>query len=525
VATSRNFKNISATTTPKKMAAKYDNMITAIINMLNKQGPIYSTWIRFQIGETEPITFDSTSDNKKENMIAGLTFNKKGAGTVNDFELVIKYDPFDYGQNTQDKVELLDELIAHAMRVDMNDSNKRLRGFIQYGYNVPDDTTLVSPKYEFFLTNAESEIDWSTGISEYTFEGTTMLAIDADFSTSIPEFKGEGEEKGINLIDIVESVLWSYYGISSNQPSHLVGNLTHHANDYNYKIEVDDDIRKDAPEITTSAVSSQSPWIYCRDLLESHMSKSDEDKQKYKEDMPYREVPHYLMYVTDEADNKTIHITYICPADSSANNVKINHVFEWGKEGIPDIVVKWNPQVDLRLYLIQKAANKRASEIKKAAGDNASEEFLNAVKNNYLRNADVYEMYDAVLTTIGIPADVPLCAEFTIKPRILESDSRTAGIYMLQGCTDRIASNGTFVSEIKLLRIRDIGAAPVSNAKAQEKSTGKDTIDLTTETNKTNDTNESNVISQSSISISKVEWDKEPASSRPSSYIPGMSLG
>lgn len=500
----RNFKNISAITTPKKMASRYDNMIDSVINMLSKEGPIYSTWIRFQIGKTDPLTFDSSSTTKKENIIAGLTFNKKGAGTVNDFELTIKYDPFDYGQNASDKIELLDELIASAMRADMDDSDKRLRGYIQYGYNVPDDTTLVSPKYEFFLTNAESEMDWSTGISEYRFEGTTMLAMDADFSTSIPEFKKNNSSSssgnGVNLIDIVESVLWSYYGIESATPKNLVGDLKWHKNNYKYKIEVDEDLRKNAPEITTSAVSSQSPWIYCRDLLESHMSVSDDAKQKYKEEMTYKEVPHYTMYVTDEADNKTIHITYICPADSSADNVKINHVFEWGKEGVPDIVVKWNPQVDLRLYLIQKAANQRASEIKKEAGDNASDEFLEAVKNNYYRNAEVYEMYDAVLTTIGIPADIPLCAEFTIKPRILESDSRTAGIYMLQGCTDRISSNGLFISEIKLLRIRDIGAAPVSNKKAESKTTDKDTVDLTSETDKTNNTQEATVISQSPTS-------------------------
>lgn len=485
---SRNFKNISATTTPKKLATKYDNMINSVIDMLNKQGPIYSTWIRFQVGETKPLVFDNTSNNKKENMIAGLTFNKKGAGTVNDFELIIKYDPFDYGQTTQDKVETLDEWVAMAMRKDIDKENKRLRGYIQYGYNVPDDTTLVSPKYEFLLTNVESEVDWSTGICEYTFEGTTLLASDADFSTSIPEFKNK------NLIDIVEVVLWNFYGIKNNKPSCLINDddfatgMTAYNEDniLQYKIEIDEDLRKDAPEVSTSAVSSQSPWLFCKDLLESHMSKSDDALKKYKEGQLYSEVPHYIMYVTDEAGNRTIHISYVSPSDSSANNVKIKHVFEWGREGVSDIVLKWNPKVNLMLYLIQRAANARAAEIKQEAGEGASDEFLEAVNNNYLRNSEAYEMYDAVLTTIGIPADVPLCAEFTIRPRILEAESRTSGVYMLQGCTDRIASNGTFTSEIKLLRIRDIGAAPVSKEKADEKTTTKDTVDFASETTKTN---------------------------------------
>lgn len=77
-------------------------------------------------------------------MIAGLTFNKKEAGVVKDFELVIRYD---HGQSTTDKIELLDELIAAAMTYDMDNDMDRMRGYIQYGYNYPTDNTLISPKY------------------------------------------------------------------------------------------------------------------------------------------------------------------------------------------------------------------------------------------------------------------------------------------------------------------------------------------------------------------------------------------
>jgi len=326
VAISRNFRNVSATTTPAKLATSFDNMIDAVLNMLKKEGPIYSTWIRFQIGESNPLTFDTSSTSKKENLIAGLTFHKKGAGVVNDFELIIRYDPFDHGQNTEDKIELLDELIASAIGYDFDDDLKRLRGYIQYGYNVPDDVTLVSPKYEFILTNAESEVDWSTGLSEYKFEGTTELATDAEYTTSIPEFKDQ------NLLDIVEQVLQANYGINPEGKEKLVNGLKYRHNNMNYKIEIDDDLRKGAPTVSVAAVASQSPWIYCQNLLQSHMSVSDDALQYYKEsDLSYL-APHYYMYVTDEADNKTIHISYIAPKDSGASNIALKHVFEWGKQ-------------------------------------------------------------------------------------------------------------------------------------------------------------------------------------------------
>lgn len=41
------------------MAAKYTRMLNAISDMIAKEGPIYSTWIRIQIRKTNPITSDN----------------------------------------------------------------------------------------------------------------------------------------------------------------------------------------------------------------------------------------------------------------------------------------------------------------------------------------------------------------------------------------------------------------------------------------------------------------------------------
>lgn len=480
MATSRNFKNLSATTTPSKMAAKYTNMLNAVSNMLSKEGPIYSTWIRFQIGKSNPIIFDSTSNNKKENMIAGLTFNKKGAGVVNDFELTIKYDPFDYGQNTTDKIELLDELIATAMSYDMEFDMDRMRGYLQYGYNNPSDDTLISPKYQFILTNAESSVDWSTGIAEYTFEGTTDLATDANFVTAIPKFEKQ------NLIDVVTTVLWAFYGKKENEPTHKAPGLDFHENQWGYQIEVDDGLKNDAPTLDIDAVSKQSPWLYVRNLLDTKMSKSDSELEVYQDDkVTQAQRPRYTMFITDEAGSPTIHLGYVNPKEQG-KNVTIDYDFTWGLQSQKNIVVKWSPEIDLRLYLLQQAVKNRNDSLLKNGQITRSDQFMELMNSTYLENADVYEMYDATLSLIGIPADIPLCAEVVIKPRLLETVSRTAGIYMIQGGTDRIATNGTFISELKLLRIRGISDPPISRKKVELKTTGKDTSSVTSATSKTN---------------------------------------
>ena len=67
-----------------------------------------------------------------------------------------------------------------------------------------------------------------------------------------------------------------------------------------------------------------------------------------------------------------------------------------------------------------------------------------------------FEMYSATITLIGIPADPPLCAEIRVIPRILESVSRTAGVYMIASCTDNISTRGVYTTQLKLNRIRSI---------------------------------------------------------------------
>ena len=494
MATSRNFKNISATTTPAKMAAKYTNMLNAVSNMITKEGPIYSTWIRFQIGKNNPITFDSTSNNKKENMIAGLTFNKKGAGVVNNFELIIRYDPFDYGQNTTDKIELLDELIAEAMSYDIHNDIDRLRGYIQYGYNNPNDNTLVSPKYQFILTNAKSSVDWSTGIAEYTFEGTTDLAADANFVTAIPKFENK------YLIDIVTTVLWAFYGKQDEKPVHLADGVTFHENQWKYKIEVDDDLRLKSPKITVNAVSKQSPWLYVQNLLDTYMSEEDSNVKEYQSDkITQDQKPRYAMFITDEAGAQAIHITYVSPKEQD-KNVKIDYQFTWGLKSQKNLVLKWNPETDLRLYLLQQSIKKRNDVLLKRNPSEA-EEFMKLMNSSYLENVDVFEMYDATLTLIGIPADIPLAAEVTVMPRILESVSRTAGIYMIQGGVDRIATNGSFSSELKLLRIRGINEPPITKTQIKSKTTSKDTSSVSSSSNANTTQEDVNKVAETPVKV------------------------
>lgn len=62
------------------------------------------------------------------------------------------------------------------------------------------------------------------------------------------------------------------------------------------------------------------------------------------------------------------------------------------------------------------------------------------------------EFYNSTITLVGIPSDIPLNIMLKIKPKILESVSRTQGTYYVTGATDSINTNGLFTTTIDLFR-------------------------------------------------------------------------
>lgn len=66
------------------------------------------------------------------------------------------------------------------------------------------------------------------------------------------------------------------------------------------------------------------------------------------------------------------------------------------------------------------------------------------------------ELYDAEITLVGIPADAPIEAHIKIIPRILESVSRTAGVYIVKGSEDHITNGGVYTTKLKLFRKDDV---------------------------------------------------------------------
>ena len=450
------------------LLTRFNRVLNNVKSLINSSGPIYSVWIRFQLGKLEPIYFDSTSTEKEKNLIASLHMNKGSDGVANDFTLTVQYDPFNYGQETKGQLEKLDEYIAKAMQPDWNASTDEFRGYIQYGYNSPNnqDMILATPKYEFLLTNAKSDVKFDSGLGTYTFEGTSYIAADCDFQTNFSAIP----EPGWNPLDIVLWILYYYYGDSTNKPISIKATAETSKTALGYAIDCPADLYADMDSslnITVPAQYNMSPWQYCLKILqENPLTASEKADPKYANlaDLTPDERPRYYMWISDVNGVNTIHISHSRPADSTANTLKIDTIFTWAlhDDNTSNIVTGWHPEADLRQYLINKLSYERAKERIEKSGKSVEaikndDETAQQYKDDLERTkTGILEMYNASLELVGIPSDPPITAEVRIIPRVLESVSRTKGVYIIQGCEDDISTNGVYKTTLNLFRIRDL---------------------------------------------------------------------
>lgn len=534
----KNIKNVLSTTDAEIIKQRFQNSLNAVNNLFQNKPSVYATWIRFQIGVSDPIIFDSTSTSMSENLISTLTYKQNGTGTANTFSIIIQYDPFKTGQDPTGTLEQLDYLVAQALEVDYDSDLDRFRGYFQFGYSGTDsDTNLISPLMEFYLTSANSSTSFSTGITTYTFEGTSYAGIYCDVTANI------GQMNNWRLVDIITWHLYLYFGNIEYQPHGYDGQTPPKSYAAGYAIDIPDEYYEDGntvviPEV--GAKSNVSVWQFCMDLLQQYpLTQSEIDSGNYDnfESMDTRKRPRNVMYITDEGNKKTIHVRHIVPMETEESDM-INYTFTWGDQKT-NIIKEWTPQVDLTTYLIRKCeleAKKKTIEesmseelqqldqdrgsfkdkvifgvgVSDPTGSNSSqrliyqsaedqynkkrEEIINKWYDEMLDlTQEPQELYNASITLQGIPVDAPLAVGIKVVPKVLESTSRTAGYYYITTCETKISSKGLFTTTLGLFRMRGLNEQTFTSSKilAAKKESEKSQY--------TNSSNSSNAITSTTV--------------------------
>lgn len=451
------------------IADRFNNTLESLNNILSvsngKNGtPIYSVWIKFQLGEDNPILFDSQSDIYERNLIANLNMSKGQNGYANTFTLDIYYDAFKNGQETnQSTAEVLDEWVATAMSYDYNsDTSDFLKGYLQYGYNQLDDTDrqLYTPVYEFYLTDASSETNYISGITHYTFQGTSMISSDINFLANIEK------QENKRPLNVVKDVLTEYYS------------------PLDYEIDISEELLNEQQTDNIEPIDAVTinPLNYCKDILDKYnLNQAEIDSGEYTpeklQNMRYGQIPQYSLFITENNGQKVIHINHTSKS-TLGTIISVNYVFDWSNTN-NNIVISWKPEADLKFYLIQMGNHKRgnrdlnywtqieASNTKNIQDTNfigpvMSPMFVNEqIELAKQKSADakdnlIKEYYDATLECVGIPTDAPIGGIIRIKPVLFQSVSRTAGIYFIKGAEDTINTNGIFKTTLTLFRINDL---------------------------------------------------------------------
>lgn len=525
---SRSFTGSSATMNQVTMAANFENTLKRVNNMIKKDSA-YSVWIRMVIGKgSNQIVFDSSSTNKEENIVMSLDYEKSGVGSANQFTFKVAFDLFNYGQQTKGAVEQLDELLYNAMNISGLGSNisesNILNCKFQYGYNILGDTQIVSPLYEGMITDIVPSVDYTNGKTYYTISGSSFVINTStgqgyNFSAIGNVETGEG---GWNGMDLILWILWYYHGNNSTVDmiwdKGYKNNLENHSTDWygdlvdKFNIDIPEDLRNSASNVCMEAVSGVTAIDYCKMVLDKVKNTADPRYNAEKGDYNLKDgenPPKYILYMTDSGGSgrATIHIAYIgTPSDYTAAGVKtINFPFEWFNR-TNNIVLKWNPEVNLISYLIARGQAKNKSIIE-GLRDKAQQNVENAqdtikntvipkpiygpVQNPEATNASFaekfkktmetlssaakmlasnqaliedydtqlsglqdenIEYYNSEITLVGIPSDIPLNVLLKIKPKILESVSRTQGTYYITGSSDSISTSGLFTTTIKIFR-------------------------------------------------------------------------
>lgn len=536
-------KNSFSTADSGQLAQRFETMMNNVMQMIEKEGPIYHTWIAFQVGGfDDPVLFNTDTTDPNQNCIASLSIDKNGAGVANSFTLNIIFDLFKYGQNSDIKgsINKLDDFLAQAMSYNIEKGETGLLGYIQYGYvSTSTDLDLSSPFYSYYITDATSDIDTASGIAQYTFKGVTTLSADCNINVNISSYPADWK-----LLDVVEWTIFYNYGDNEHKPAHTTGDCAD--NDYKYRIDIPEDLYNANKELTVGYVNNgkpldstkQNPIQYVQELLGKFpLTKEEMDSGIWDdwEKLNYNQRPRYDWYITDHDGLKTWHLTHYCPGDSNGTdnditmksntknddlNYELGMDITWGLQQ-KNIVLNWKPEIDLKSYLLRKATYLRAKRDFEAGGidnlqalqdNDAYDDIKNAINDGVFRQEEsiIQEYYNAEITFVGIPAEPPIDLRMRIIPRILETYSRTQGTYLVKSSSDTITNTGLYTTTCKLMRIDDKdGTYAALQKQIQEQEKQKQNVSSNNNSNKIPTT------SATSQNIPKVESDTNKGFTRP----------
>ena len=492
-----------------KNRKSFEDCFKALNKNLDKYGN-YVPWLLFKIrnqysetdirdalvidtyNSTATITLPNGETQKLSHiMLLNFEYNKSGAGTANTFSITFAFNPAEKQDNAGKLIDpqIIDRALVTSAILDIDkttDSEKtnvinaiaKHQVYMRMGYACESEdistSKLTSPEYFGQALGGSSEL--RDGLIIYTITGYSNITYLMNLRATIPErgTKSSGETVGgWKVSDAMWDAIATYFG-DDEKGIHIEDrdkNVPNFHKIFPNKTVIIDNLTPEylnEQEVYISpSGESETLWQYLdriKKLVKFPINDELEEASRITIDWrieEYDNVMHFYIYVIDPripgegnsyivTDNDSRYVNVVYEYPTKTNNIVRSFTpdfkFEtvWGK----DIIVE-NPENSTSYYVDEKGNvysfyNINSENDIYSGNDKLAPlaSYATAVQYNYSAN----------LTTLGIPADIPLGTIIRIRPVINGREYHYGGYYMILKTTHRIDTNG-YTTEYELFKL------------------------------------------------------------------------
>lgn len=467
-----------------KNVARY---VSLVDTKFNSNRAMYTMYLRFTINDT--VLVDTTSPDIVSNCLLSFTHDQNGSGQANQFTLQIIFRP---NERNLKAITTIDKILTDNLKIQQASNEQQLKDMVslyknctfQYGYG---DDNIRSPEYTGQVMDFECDVE--NGNLVYTITGYAGLYAgkEVKLSTKHEYCYDDAGAEILNPLHFINRIIDVEPAFQNNgEPL--------------FKVIFLDQCDKDASSTDTEfrQFTQKNIFQVISDILNCTVSKSEQQTIEGTGSVPtdgstgpvqpkdgqimnanQKEVFSYYVSTNleDGAKCGTIYIyKTLNPNSEEAKNITPNLQipFTWfgpSDGAVNHIVKKWKPQFKGSV-LFALALNEQATKeefytmdqdgnVLQVKGLGAAKQGVNADNSAITNTLQEYARwafrtqypYEATMTTIGLPCEIPMTGTMRIKPLMYGTEHHSGGIYMCLGKKDTISSSG-FYTDIKLFKVQ-----------------------------------------------------------------------
>lgn len=487
----------------------FENCFNVLNKNLDKYGQ-YVPWLLFKIrnqysetdirdalvidtyNSTATITLPNGRSQKLSHiMLLNFEYNKSGAGTANTFSITFAFNPAEKQDNAGQLIdpEIIDQALMTStiLEIDKTSDTQKTNAvnaiakhqvYMRMGYACDSENAstskLTSPEYFGQALGASSEL--RDGLIIYTITGYSNITYLMNLKVTIPErgTKSSGETAGgWKVSDAMWDAIAMYFG-DDDKGIHIEDrdkNVPDFHKIFPNKTVIIDNL---TPEYLNEQEVYISPsgenetlWQYLdriKKLVKFPINDELEEASRITIDWRIEEYDnkmHFYIYVLDPripgegnsyniTDNDSRYVNVVYEYPTKTNNIVRSFTPDFKFETVwgSDIIAE-NPENSTSYYVDEKGDVYSFYDIR-SYNDSLSGNDKFTSLASYA--SSIQYNYSANLTTLGIPADIPLGTIIRIRPIINGKEYHYGGYYMINKTTDRIDTNG-YTTEYELFKL------------------------------------------------------------------------